>query len=85
MPTDYNPIPDTIKIALDNYIHLKVPTGGFLRALLENNLIATVSKADPVNKPLIPLIVHYCYNLESLPTKAWGSKQAVEAWLGENK
>lgn len=68
-----------IKQALDNYGTDGVPTGGFLRAVLSNDLFLALRKADIDNQHDIFEIVHYVYN--ELPGNCWGSKEAVAAWL----
>lgn len=68
-----------IKQALDNYGTDGIPTGGFLRAVLSNDLFLALRKADIDNQHDIFEIVHYVYN--ELPGNCWGSKEAVAAWL----
>ena len=55
------------------------PTGGFLRAALENDLKETCFCADDRNQALLYLIVKYLYN--EIPSKCWGSPEKVQAWL----
>lgn len=56
-----------------------LPTGDFLRAVLENNLSEAILRADDVNLRALPHIVAYVH--EHLPAVAWGSKAAVDRWL----
>jgi|WetSurMetagenome_2_1015567.scaffolds.fasta_scaffold183302_3 hypothetical protein len=72
-------LPVRIITSLHRYQHQRVPTGDFLRAILENNLLEAVMTADDENIKIIPDIVHYIYNY--LPSISWGSKERVEAWL----
>ena len=69
-----------IKDALERYVKHKVPTGGFLQAVLENDLQQACAKADHINQFRIWEIVHYCWN--HVPAQAWGSREAVRTWLG---
>jgi hypothetical protein len=64
---------------LQRYARLRIRTGGFLQACLENDLARAVCLADPVNRDLIPAIALYIYNV--LPLDSWGSAQRVSEWL----
>lgn len=55
------------------------PTGGFLRAVLENDLNEAIFRAKDVNLPMLPHIVAWVHN--RLATVAWGSKQKVDLWI----
>lgn len=73
--------------SFSRYVEHKIPTGDFLRAVLENNLVEAVSRADIHNINRLPSIVQYCY--ENLPHNCWGSKEIVANFLkrepkGEN-
>lgn len=75
-------IPIQIKESLDAYVYEHRPTGGFLQAVLENDLFGAVARADFVNRGLIPDIVAYIYT--ELPSICWGSPKAVKDWLEQN-
>jgi hypothetical protein len=70
-----------IKDSLDRYVNHKIETGSFLRAVLENDLLRAVGKADKENLKNLPEIVSYIYN--ELPSNCWGSPIWVKKWLGE--
>lgn len=72
-------IPYDIKSSLDRYVNDGIETGSFLRAVLENNLIDSVGKADYQNSKILPEICSYVYNY--LPSNCWGSKEKVNKWL----
>lgn len=61
------------------YWHRRIPTGGFLEAVLANDLREAVGRADSVNIRCIPGIVRFI--TQQLPAESWGSRKAVEAWL----
>ena len=67
------------KAALDRYAQDHLPTGNFLRGVLENNLLEAITRADEENLRDLPEIIKYVYN--DLPSPCWGSKQAVQNWL----
>ena len=72
--------PVQLQEAFRRYINERIPTGGFLRAVLENDLRTAVALADPINLGALRNIVAYAY--EEIPAVAWGSRTAVAAWLG---
>jgi hypothetical protein len=49
--------------------------GGFLTAVLENNLSEAFGRADMHNSRILKEIVGYVYN--RLPSKSWGSREKV--------
>jgi hypothetical protein len=75
--------PETIRESLTRYVEHGVPPGDFLRAVLENDLKEAIGRADYINGPSIHHIVSYLYN--SIPSTAWGSPEAVEAWLAAKR
>lgn len=72
-------MPPALRASLDRYANDRVETGGFLRAILENDLCEAVCRADEINFQFLPVIVRYVYN--ELPAPCWGSKEKVAAWL----
>jgi len=70
---------EEIKATLDRYVKHKIPTGGFLEAVLSNDLVGAVSRADSINSQRIPEIVKYIYN--NLPSNCWGNNETVTKWL----
>lgn len=70
--------PET-KEALDRYVNDRIPTGDFLRAVLENNLMEALGRADLGNRITIFEICQYIYN--ELPSPCHGSPEKVQAWL----
>ena len=67
--------------SLDRYVQHHCPTGDFLRAVLENDLLGACERADDINRYRLREIVRYCYN--KLPAGCWGSKQRVKDWLNK--
>lgn len=65
--------------SLKRYTEDKVPTGSFLRAVLENNLVEAIGRADYININRLPSIVQYIY--ENLPHNCWGSAEIVNNFL----
>ena len=53
--------------------------GGFLTAVLCNDLTKAVSRADDRNVELIPNYVRLLYN--HAPMDCWGSERAISGWI----
>jgi len=73
-------IPDRFKQSLDRYIQQGVIPGGFLHAVLANDLTMAVMRADEDSLPMLPDIVRYLY--WEAPGNCWGSPSKVEQWRG---
>lgn len=70
---------DDIKKAMDLYAEIGCPTGDFLRAVLENNLMEAFGRADEGNTRDMREIVAYVYN--ELPASCHGSTEIVREWI----
>lgn len=68
-------IPEYTKAALNRYIKHGIMPGGFLTAVLSNDLFGAVAHADSDNMLAIPDIVKFIYM--ECPSSCWGSRQAV--------
>lgn len=68
-------IPAHTKAALDRYVEHKMLPGGFLMAVLSNDLFGAVGRADSENLDALPDIVKYVYN--QMPSGSWGSKDQI--------
>lgn len=79
MSREYEGIPDTTIEALARYVNDKIPPGGFLLAVLENDLKEAFGRADIWNRGALHSIVSYLYN--EVPSTCWGSPDRVRAWL----
>jgi hypothetical protein len=65
--------------SLDRYAKEGCPTGDFLRAVLENNLMEAMGRADIYNRDCLFEICEYVYN--HIPLSCHGSPEKVRAWL----
>lgn len=72
-------ISESTKDSLDRYVNHRIQPGGFLTAVLSNDLVGAVGRADSFNKKVIPEIITYIYN--QLPSNCWGSSEKVQDWL----
>lgn len=69
----YEQVPQRTLDALDLWAEMAIPPGGFLKAVLQNDLFSAVGRADVENLRALPRIVEYCYN--ELPATCWGSPE----------
>lgn len=72
-------IPSYMGQGLIDYVEKGVPPGGFLTAVLENDLVGACGKADLNNLKAIPAYAGYLYN--KVPSGCWGSPEKVTAWI----
>ncbi len=78
-PTNYNAVDPQLLESLTEYALHGRPTGGFLRSVLENNLMDAACSADAQNKLVLQDLCKFMYN--ELPEGCWGSTDAVCAWI----
>ena len=71
--------PDELKESLTAYSRTGRPTGDFLRACLENDLLGAIAKADGTNRSMIPHIVAYIH--WELSPACSGSPGRVREWI----
>ena len=74
-------ISTVVKESLDRYANDHLATGGFLRAVLANDLAGAVGRADLDNTFALVDIVRYIWN--QLPSECHGSYEAVDRWLAK--
>lgn len=67
-----------IKQALDEYALYGHPLGGFLTAVVENDLMGAFGKADSYNRATLFQICQYLYN--SMPADSHGSAEIVKRY-----
>ena len=79
MRPDKNLCPKNIVHTIDRYVNNGLQPGGFVTAVLTNDLTSAVMLADSNNLENLPHIVAYIY--DSVPSNCWGSKDRVRAWV----
>ena len=67
------------KESIDAYVDTGRPTGGFLEAVLSNNLFEAIGRADGRALDNLPHIVCYIYN--ETPSGCNGSNSKVNEWI----
>jgi len=65
--------------SLKRYVDQRIPTGGFLQSVLENDLMMAFGRADIENRNSLFEIASYIYN--ELPASCHGSPVIVQEWL----
>lgn len=70
--------PDTLD-SIDLYVMHGIPTGSFLEAVLCNDLMEAMGRADMGNRMTLFEICDYVYN--ETPSACHGSQEKVRAWL----
>ena len=79
MSEDYSLIPDRVMNNLLQYVEGNEAPGGFLFAVLSNNLFEAIGRADNEMQPLIPLLVKFIS--WKIPYGCHGSPDIVKAWM----
>ena len=70
---------EDIRKSLDAYVQQRRPLGGFLQAVIENNFMEAVGRADSRNVEQLVAIASYVYH--DMPSTCHGSPARYAAWL----
>lgn len=72
-------VPEHMRGAIERYLNHGIEPGGFMMAVLCNDLVGALGRADHINRERIHDIVEYLYN--NAPAACWGSPGKVSAWI----
>ena len=72
-------VPGYMHHGLTRWISQGIAPGGFLQAVLMNNLKAAVREADDTNVRLLHVYVAFLYN--HAPIACWGSENNFDRWI----
>ncbi len=72
-------IPEHMRAGLLDYIERGYEPGGFIWAVLCNDLRGACARADSVNRHALYAYVHFLWNYA--PAACWGSEERVAAWI----
>jgi hypothetical protein len=75
----WNEIPNHLRGGLARYLVHGIQPGGFMSAVLDNDLIGAFSRADLIAARSMREIVAFLYNWA--PRSSYGMKGSVDAWL----
>jgi len=64
---------------MQRYIERGILPGGFLTAVLENNLVLAAMRADNTNRHRLLDFAEFLYS--EAPSICWGSRERVERWI----
>ncbi len=78
---DYSELPEHMQGAMRRYVENGIEPGGFLTAVLCNDLMRAIGRADSINKGRIHDYVTWLYN--SAPPSCFGSEEKVTAWIAK--
>lgn len=75
---NYGLLPDSLRFGLRRWFeHGQLP-GGFLRAVLANDFVQAVIRADDDNLAVLLDIARFMHN--EAPARSWGTLEKMEAW-----
>jgi len=72
-------IPERMMYGLERYIEGHIKPGGFLSAVLKNDLCGAINHADDENIQNLPAYIGFLYN--QAPSLCWGSEKKFKDWL----
>lgn len=75
----YDRLPEHMREPARAYVEEHQPVGGFLRAVLENDLVNAFGRADPDNRAAMADWATWLWN--DIPQACWGDAKKVDAWL----
>jgi hypothetical protein len=80
---DWLSCPPNSQGGLERYYKDHIEPGGFLRAVLENDLFEAFGRADEENRVGLFYLCSWIYN--NLPSASYGSREAVKLWLAKRE
>ena len=76
---DYENVPEHLRDGLRAWVEIGRPPGGFLMAVLQNDLVGAFGRADEKSTAGLKYVVMWLYN--RAPSGCWGSPENVRDWL----
>jgi hypothetical protein len=74
-------VPEHTRESLQRYVEHKILPGGFLMAVLTNDLFSAVGRADSENIKYLKDICMFVYN--RMPANSWGNEDKVYKFVEE--
>lgn len=71
-------IPEYMAEGIEMWMEHGIAPGGFLMAVVSNDLKGARAHADETNRDLLPNYCKFFYN--EAPSRCWGSKENVADW-----
>jgi hypothetical protein len=82
-PIDYSELPEHMQGAMQRYMEYGIEPGSFLTAVLCNDLMGAVGRADSINRDRLNDYATWLYN--NAPPPSFGSREKFEAWIVERQ
>ena len=79
LPVDYSTLPEHMREGARLYLEHGIEPGGFLTAVLCNDLVGAYARADHINRERMEHWAAWLYH--NCPSPAWGSRAKVEAYM----
>tara|TARA_R110000744_G_scaffold114766_1_gene214698 strand:+ start:109 stop:369 length:261 start_codon:yes stop_codon:yes gene_type:complete len=79
MTNEYLDAPVHILDSINRYVEDGLEPGGFVKAVLSNDLVDALNKADTASLSGLKDILKYC--IWKIPPECWGSRAKVDAWI----
>jgi len=74
-------LPGYMVAGVYKYLEHRIAPGSFLSAVIKNDLVGAISRADDQNRNAIRYWAGLLYN--EFPQDAWGSEEKFQKWLKE--
>lgn len=74
-------VPEHLRDGLRRYVEDQIEPGGFLMAVLTNDLIRTVGLGTPTSLAGLHDLISFLWN--HAPAPSWGTPQKVAEWLAD--
>ena len=82
-PIDYSDLPEHMQGAMERYMQYGIEPGSFLTAVLCNDLMGAVGRADSINRARLNDYATWLYN--NAPRMSFGSLEKVERWIAHRQ
>lgn len=76
---DYTKLPERFRPPIQRYIEHGAPPGSFLSAVIKNDLMDALGRADPNSEKELKGLVRWFYN--EAPGSCWGSTMKFWKWI----
>ena len=80
--SEYDAIPQRMMESMKAYVLERREPGHFLKAVISNDLVEAVGRADNESMASLRSIVRWFYN--KAPANCWGSKERMTDWLNDD-
>ena len=80
---DYDMLPEYMREPAKRYVEDGDLPGRFLQAVLQNDFVQVVFRADDINGAMLKDWAMWVYN--ECPSQAWGSQKKMFKWSRERK